>query len=413
MPIETPWLKRVALFLTGQTITLFGSMVVQFAISWHITLTTKSGLMLMISTLCGFLPQLLISLFAGVWADRFNRKRIIILVDGVIAVSTAILAVLFMTGHTEIWLLFIVSAVRSLGAGVQMPAVSAFLPEIVPQEKLISVNGINSSIQGVMMLLAPAAAGGVYAAIGLEAALWIDVITAAVGISLLLLLKTAPIVREAHEQEHFFRDMFSGIRYVAGEKWLRQFLLLYLVLALTFGPVVFLTPLMVARSFGEEPWRLMVHEMVFAGGSIAGGILAGIIGAKFRNKIHMVIFGSAAFGLTTLIMGFSPNFWFYLGIMLPMGVVMPFMNTASMTVLQTRVRPDLMGRVFGLVAIIGSGGMPLSMVLFGPLADIMSVELQLIITGVLMIGISLFMLRMKEMVAAGEPLPVKKDSEEV
>lgn len=412
MPLESQWLKRTALFLTGQTITLFGSMVVQFAIGWHITLTTKSGLMLMISTLCGFLPQLLISLFAGVWADRFNRKRIIILVDSVIAVSTAILAVLLMMGHTEIWLLFIVSAVRSLGAGVQMPAVSAFLPELVPQEKLISVNGINSSVQGVMMLLAPAAAGGLYAAIGLEAALWIDVITAIIGISLLLTLKTAPVKREEHEQEHFFRDMLSGIRYVSREKWLRQFLLFYLILTLTMGPLIFLTPLMVARSFGEEPWRLVVHEMVFAGGTIAGGILAGIFGAKFRNKMHLIVAAGAAFGLTTFIMGFSPNFWFYLAIMLPMGIVMPFMNTGSMTVMQTKVRPELMGRVFGLVSIISSGGLPLSMVLFGPLADVMSVELQLIITGALMTALSLLMLRMKEMVAAGEPLSAKEGAGE-
>src|SRR5699024_8066020 len=122
------WFKRTFLFLTGQTITLFGSSLVQFAIGWHITILTKSGLMMTISTLCGFLPQVFISLFAGVWADRFDRKKLIILADSLIAVCTAILALLFTMGYSEIWLLFVISAIRSLGAGVQSPAVSALLP---------------------------------------------------------------------------------------------------------------------------------------------------------------------------------------------------------------------------------------------------------------------------------------------
>lgn len=405
---EKLWFKRTALFLTGQTITLFGSSIVQFAISWHITLTTKSGLMMTIATLCGFLPQLLISIFAGVWADRIDRKRLIILADATIAICTAILAVLFSMGYTEIWLLFVISAVRSLGAGIQMPAVSAFLPELVPQEKLMRVNGINASIQSLMLLLSPAAAGGLYEVMGLGTIFWVDVITAAVGISLLLILKVAPREQIKHEAEHFFSDMLLGVRYVAKTKWLRQFLGFYLVFAFMFGPVIFLTPLMVARSFGEEAWRLVVHEMVFSAGSILGGLLVGILGSKLRNKVHLLLIASMAFGLTTLVMGLSPNFLFYLCVMAPMGVTVPFTNTSAMTVLQTRVQPDLMGRVFGLVSIIGSGAMPLSMVLFGPLADVVSIQLQLIITGFLMMCICLLAMRFKEMRAAGEPLPTQE-----
>lgn len=403
MTDKSSWMKRAVLFLTGQTVTLFGSAIAQFAISWHITLTTKSGIMLTIATICGFMPQVLISLFAGVWADRFDKRKLIMLMDAIIAASTAILAILFTMGYREIWLLFVISAIRSLGAGVQTPAVSAFLPELVPQDKLMRVNGVYASIQGVMMLLSPAAAGGLYGAMGIESAFWVDVGTAVIGISLLFLLKIDQIKHAEGEKEHFFRDMLRGIHYVAKEKWLRQFLGFYLAYALIIGPVVFLTPLMVARSFGEESWRLVTHEMVFAGGTIIGGLLVGTIGAKFRNKVHMVIWSSAAFGLATFIMGFSTHFWFYLSIMFPMGIVMPFTNTGSMTVLQTRIQPELMGRVFGLVSIIGSGGMPLSMLLFGPLADVMSVETQLIITGLLMIALSLFVFRFKEMVWAGEP----------
>ncbi len=401
--MQTHWTRRTALFLIGQTITLFGSSVVQYTIGWHITLSTKSGAMLTIATLCGFLPQVLITLFAGVWADRYNRKLLIVLADGMIALCTAVLAILFSLGYTELWLLFVISAIRSVGAGIQTPAVSAFLPELVPQDKLMRVNGINASIMSLMLLLAPAAAGGLYAAMGLAPVFWVDVITAAIGISLLLVLKAPAREASPHVEQHFLSDMLGGIRYITRSAWLREMILFYLFTALMFGPVVFLTPLMVARSFGEEPWRLVVHEMVFAGGSILGGLVVGLWGG-FKNKVHTLIAASAAFGLLTLIMGFSPSFWFYLGVMLPMGISMPFVNTTSMTVLQTRVQPEVMGRVFGLVSIIGSTAMPLSMLIFGPLADVMSVELQLIISGFVMVVISLIALRFRSLIQAGEPV---------
>ena len=87
------WKNTAARFLTAQTISLFGSSLVQYAIVWYITLSTSSGRMLTISTVCGFAPQIAISLFAGVWIDRYDRKSLIMLSDTIIALSTLILAI--------------------------------------------------------------------------------------------------------------------------------------------------------------------------------------------------------------------------------------------------------------------------------------------------------------------------------
>lgn len=152
------WKKNIILFLTSQSISLFGSSLVQYAIIWYITLTTKSGMMMTISTICGFLPQLLISFFGGVWADRYNKKHIIAIADTCIAIATLIVAILFVVGMESIWLLFIVLAIRALGAGVQTPTVNAIVPNLVPQEKLMKVNGVNATIQSIMLILSPAVA---------------------------------------------------------------------------------------------------------------------------------------------------------------------------------------------------------------------------------------------------------------
>jgi DHA3 family macrolide efflux protein-like MFS transporter len=133
------WQKNVILFLASQIISVFGSMLVQYAITWYITLETQSGVMMMISIICGILPAFFLAPFAGVWADRYDRKMLIILADSLIAVATLVIAILFLIGYDSIWLLFVVSAVRALGAGIQMPAISAFLPQIVPEDKLTKV----------------------------------------------------------------------------------------------------------------------------------------------------------------------------------------------------------------------------------------------------------------------------------
>lgn len=98
------WKAQIRRFLTAQSISLLGSSLVQYAIVWHITLTTSSGAMMTLSTLCGFLPQIAISMFAGVWVDRYNRKKLIMMADGLIAASTLILAILFMTRYRQVWL---------------------------------------------------------------------------------------------------------------------------------------------------------------------------------------------------------------------------------------------------------------------------------------------------------------------
>ena len=118
---------------------------------------------MMLAALFGFLPQAVISIFGGVWADRHNRKLLIIGADAAIAASTLALALVMMTGYDAVWLIFLTMAVRSAGAGIQMPAVSALIPQITPPRNLMRVNGINGSIQSAMALLAPAAAGAIYA----------------------------------------------------------------------------------------------------------------------------------------------------------------------------------------------------------------------------------------------------------
>ncbi len=184
--VAARWKRNAALFLSGQTVSLFGSMLVQYAVMWYVTFETRSGLAVALYAVCAFLPQGIVSIFGGTLADRMNRRVLVIVSDSSIAIVTLALALLMMNGVTDLWIILLAVAVRSVGAGFQTPAVQAMIPQIVPPEQLLRVNGIFGTIQSAMALLAPAAAGAIFAAYGLVPLFFVDAITAAIGIAFLL-----------------------------------------------------------------------------------------------------------------------------------------------------------------------------------------------------------------------------------
>ena len=186
------WKRDSALFLGSQTISLFGSMLVQYAISWYITLKTQSGAMMTLSIVCGMIPTFLVSPFAGVWADRFDRKKLIMISDSAIALTTLIVALFFFAGFREYWLLYVALVIRAIGAGVQTPAVGAFLPSLVPNDQLMRVNGYFGSIQSLVMLVAPMASAALLSVASIEYLFFIDVITAAIAVSTLFFFLKMP-----------------------------------------------------------------------------------------------------------------------------------------------------------------------------------------------------------------------------
>lgn len=386
------WKRKIILFLSGQAISLFGSSLVGFAIIWYITLTTRSGIMMTISTICAFLPQILISLFAGVWADRYNRKLLIIFADILIAFSTLILAILFLLGYGKLWQIFVISGIRSVGAGIQMPAVSALIPQLVPFEKLMKVNGINGSIQSLIMLISPAASGALLSVSTLEVIFFIDVVTAAIAVVILLTI-IIPTHKKAEESLNtgYFEDLKAGIGYVNTNVYIRSLLVFYAFFTFLIVPAAFLTPLLIARTFGDEVWRLTANEVIFSAGAAIGGVIIAAWGG-FKNRIYTIALSSIAFGMLTVLLGISDTFILYLIIMFVVGISMPFFNSPSIVLLQEKVEQNMQGRVFGLVQIVSSTSMPLGMLIFGPIADIIKIELLLIITGVLIavLGVSIF-----------------------
>jgi DHA3 family macrolide efflux protein-like MFS transporter len=388
------WKTNAFLFLGGQNISLFGSALVQYAITWHITLKTGSGMMLTAFVVIGFLPMFFISPFAGVWADRFNRKYLINMADALIALMTLIVALCFMAGYENIWLLLVCAGVRSLGQGVQTPAVNAFIPMIVPQEHYDRINGINSTIQSFGNIIAPMLAGAVLSFMSITAVFFIDIISALMGISVVFFFVRVPEQKttEKHRSIGYFQDIQEGLRYIRSQPWLRGIIMVSIVFFLFIAPVAFLTNLKVVRDYGNEVWRLTAHELAFSAGMIAGGVLMSVWGG-FKNRSYSMGSGNILIGLGTSATGLVPGFWAYVVLMGFIGLVFPVFNVASMSLVQEKTDPAFMGRVFSVFGMVSGVLSPVSMLIFGPLSDKVNLNTLLVVSGVVItvLGLPFFM----------------------
>lgn len=396
------WKRNSAFFIGGQSISLFGSMLVQYAIMWHITLETRSGFVMTLSILAGFIPSLFLSPFAGVWVDRFNRKLIIVLADSFIAIITLITALLFYFGYGSISLLLIISAFRSLGNAVHTPAVQAFIPELVPDDKLMRVQGINNGIQSSMMIIAPVLSAALLASFELFVIFFIDTITAVLGIfTLITFVNSTRVVVPHVGKVEYFNDIKLGLNYIKTHHFLVPFFVFTAMVLFFVAPMAFLTPLQTVFNYGPEEWRLSLVEVAFASGMMIGGFsIAAWEGLK--NRIHTMALSLVLMGLASIVLSLTNLFWVYLISMFIIGLSLPYYNSPAYVMIQEKVDNEYLGRVFSVMGMISSSMMPIGMLVFGPLADFIDIDSIIIFAGIMMIIITFSLLFNKSLILSGQ-----------
>ena len=389
---QNHWKRKTILFLISHCITLFGSMIVQMSIIWYVTLKTSSGGWVAAFTICSYLPQFLISFFAGVWADRYSRKKLIILADGVITVATLVMfLVMPMISLDSILLsaLLAVSIIRSVGAGIQTPAVNAVIPQLVPEEYLMKYNGLNATVQSIVQFAAPAVAGAVLSIGTFRATLFIDILTALVGIGLLSCV-LLPKQEASNENVSILSEIKAGIRYSFSDKLIGKILIVYGLYILLCVPAGFMAALLVSRVYGDVYWYLTALELVGFAGMALGGVLMGVWGG-FKSRIKTFALGLFVLSLMTIGMGISPYFILYLVLMFVYSIALTMIQTATTTIIQEKADSSMQGRVFGLMGAMYSGFLPVGMAIFGPLADVMPLQWIIVGSGIALVLVTVYL----------------------
>ncbi|NMM94091.1 MFS transporter [Bifidobacterium oedipodis] len=405
---------QVPMLLAGQTASLLGSSIVQYAIVWYIVMSTNSGLTMTLVLIIQCLPQSLISLLGGVWADRWNRKLLIILPDAVIAIITVFLSIGFALGDVGVPFILCALALRSAGAGIQTPAVQAFIPEITPEDKLLRVNAINGTLQSINMIASPAIAAVLVNVLPIWSIMLVDVCTAVVGIVLVAAIR-CPAVQSSAQTDRItsvdatqsiagvWQDLRAGMAYVWTHTRVRIIIIGYMVMCIVNTAPMNLTLLLINRvwqhatlqlgfvSLSTSADKLGADQFAWSLGMVLGGAFLSSVGStRIRNTMVTVGIAFGCMGLFTIGLGIAPNLLAYLIIDFLVGVATSFASSPVFTMLQTETDESMLGRTFGLLTAFSTFGTPIGMLVFGPLSDAIPVQAVFVMGGLLTLPVAIW-----------------------
>ena len=368
------WKKLFFLIWTGQIFSLLGSSLVQFALVWWMTEKTGSAAVLATGTFVSLLPQVLLGPFAGALIDRWNRRRIMIMADAIIAFATLIIVILFRQDVVQLWHIFVLLFIRAVAGTFHMNAMQASTSLMVPEKQLSRIAGMNQTLNGVVGLAAPPLGALLLASAPIFVVLSVDIITAVIAITpLIFILIPQPVNPVESGTDSFssvISDVKTGFRYVFN--WRGLFYVLILAAAINFllAPVNTFIPLLVTKYFNGGVWQIGWFETSTGVGVILGGVGLSIWGG-FKKKIFTSLTGVFGLAFGVLIVALAPQQTIWIAIlgMGITGIMIPIINGPFMAIIQSKVEPEMQGRVFSLVGAICGAMMPVSMIISTPIVQ--------------------------------------------
>lgn len=379
MQTSTAWRLRFFTFWSAQAVSMIGSSLTQFALVWWLTEKTGSATILATSTLVAMLPGIVIGPIAGVLVDRWNRKRVINIADGVSALVAFILALLFWQNLIQVWHIYVAMFVRSVAGSFQFPAVQSSTSLMVPDEQLARVQGLNQMLQGISMIVAPPLGALMLSLMPFASIMAVDIFTALLAIVLVLIIRI-PQPQQADSKPNTLRsvwqDFRQGVQYIFSWPGLIGIMIISSLLNLLLTPAFSLMPILVTNHLQGGAVQLAWINTTFGVGIIVGGALLGIWGG-FKRKITTSMFGLLGMAIGVLLIGFAPfaGFWWVITGSAFVGVMNPITNGPVFAVLQSVVAPEIQGRVFTVIGSMSMLMSPIGLAIAGPLSDRFGVQI--------------------------------------
>jgi DHA3 family macrolide efflux protein-like MFS transporter len=372
---------------TGQAFSLVGSQLVQFALVWWLTKTTGSATVLAFATIMALLPQIVLGPVAGALVDRWDRRTVLIVADGGIALATMLLAALYALGLVQVWHIYALMLFRAAGSAFHWPAMQASTTLLVPERHLSRIAGLNQTISGIATVGAPPLGALLLELLPMQGILAIDVVTAGIAIGPLVFIL---IPRPEREEEvagggalaSVLRDVREGFRFVWGWRGMTLIIGIVMLLNLVGTPALSLLPIMVTNHFGGGAAEYAWLESGWGVGMVLGGLTLGVWGG-LKRRTTTAMLALALQGLAILCTGLVPadGFLLAVGVICCTGFLNPIINGSLLAIMQAAVPPGMQGRVLTLVRSGALAMTPLGLAVAGPLADTLSVQAWFVIAG--------------------------------
>ncbi|MDM1044535.1 MFS transporter [Myroides sp. 1354] len=347
------WKKKFTLIWTGQTFSILTSSIAQFALVLWIGMETGSAKILAYATIAGLLPQILIGPFAGVFVDRWNKKWTMIASDSFVAICSAVIALLFYFNLLELWSIYLLLALRSIGGAFHSPAMKSTVPTLAPKDQLVRIAGINEVIQSVSLISGPALGAFLLLHYNMSIVMLLDVVGAGIACIMLLFVSFPKTKKATTTSTSVYKDMMEGGRIILKNKPMSWLLFSEIIARFFIFPVVAVTPLVTLNYYKGTPYQVSLVEMLFGVGLLVGGGLLALLNQRFR-KISLAVIGYIVLGLALLICGsLSPHlFVIYAILTVVQGIAVPLYEGSITALIQTQFESKYLGRIFGLIGSI-------------------------------------------------------------
>lgn len=360
--------RNFRLFFAGQCVSLVGTWMQQVAMVWLVYRLSNSAFLLGLVGFCSQLPILFFAPVAGVFMDRWNLHRVIVITQFLSMLQASVLAALSVSGVIATWQVIGLSLFIGLINAFDMPARQSFLIQLVEgRESLTNAIGLNSSMFNAARLVGPAVAGFLIAAVGEWFCFLLNAVSYVAVLGALLRISVPPRTANPKSQP-VLSGLWEGLRYAAGFSPIRAILVLLSVLSLAAMPLSVLMPIFANKLFLGGPGTLGVMTASVGMGALGGALFL----ASSKTVVGLgrkIAIANAVFGLGLIAFSLSRLLWVSLIILVITGFAVMLATSASNTVLQTVVDDDKRGRVMSLYATALLGMAPLGSLLAGSLAS--------------------------------------------
>ncbi len=373
--------RNYRIFLVGSFVSNIGTWMQRVAQDWLVLeLSGGSAAAVGITTGLQFLPMLLLSAYGGLIADRFDKRKILVLTQAWLALCATALGLAAVSGVATTSLVYLIALMFGIGTAFDNPARQSYVSEVAGPEHLPNAIGLNSATFHAARIVGPAAAGLVIAAFGTGWAILVNGITYAAFVAALKLVDPArlTIVERAPRARRQIRE---GLRYVREHRELLLVLCIAGVVG-TFGMNFQMTSALMAQQvFHRSAEQYGLLGSLMAVGSLTGALLAAR--RRVAPSPRFVVAMAIAFGLLEIVTGLMPSFAAYAISLPPLGLVALLTLTASNASIQLGVDPKLRGRVMALYMMVLMGGTPIGSPLLGWVGEVAGPRWTLIGGGVL------------------------------
>lgn len=393
--------RNFIIFWVGQIFSILGSWVVNFTVNWWIVSTFQDATKISIYSALTYLPFVITVPFAGVFVDRWNKKKTILIFDTIIAISTLTYLIAFQTNFTQIWFFILIGAVNTSCAAFHESAVAAMVPLMVRRENLSRINGLRTFSGSGIRIIGPIITGILLRFMPLEKSLWIDFITYGIAVIALFSMKlpeppkkqSKPEKNTEHPVRAYFTEFKEGFNAIKNTPVVKYLVILTLIANFLHTPYNTLYTFFIQTTHDGTTIDYSYLVMFSQIGILLGSFLM-TLKIKWKDFTLLVIMGNVGLGLFSILSALSPYRMFWLMYMCNAGsgIMLGMILASYYSVLQTNVAPKLQGRIYAFDAFLSVSIMPIAMSVSGLMAGLMGVQTLFVICDGMSIIFTLLML---------------------